>query len=73
MNWIYTINFYLEKIGTLNNTRSEENLVVPRISVHERKDPQNNIKISKLLSIQTKHLEYEYFRLVNIFKNNLAI
>ena len=73
MNWIYTINFYLEKIGTLNNTRSEENLVVPRIFVHERKDPQNNIKLSKLLSIQTKHLEYEYFRLVNIFKNNLAI
>ena len=73
MNWIYTINFYLEKIGTLNNTRSEENLVVPRIFVHDRKDPQNNIKISKLLSIQTKHLEYEYFRLVNIFKNNLAI
>ena len=73
MNWIYTINSYLEKIGTLNNTRSEENLVVPRIFVHDRKDPQNNIKISKLLSIQTKHLEYEYFRLVNIFKNNLAI
>jgi len=73
MNWIYTINFYLEKIGTLNNTRSEENLVVPRIFVHERKDPQNNIKFSKLLSIQTKHLEYEYLRLVNIFKNNLAI
>ena len=67
MNWIYTINFYLEKIGTLNNTRSEENLVVPPISVHERKDPQNNIKISKLLSIQTKHLEYEYYRIVNIF------
>ena len=73
MNWIYTINSYLEKIGTLNNIRSEENLVVPRIFVHDRKDPQNNIKISKLLSIQTKHLEYEYFRLVNIFKNNLAI
>ena len=73
MNWIYTINFYLEKIGTLNNTQSEENLVVPHIFVldfFQRKKPTKYYIYENFQTIihsdKTKHLEYEYFRIVNI-------
>ena len=77
MNWIYTINFYLEKIGTLNNTRSEENLVVPHIFVldfFKEKNPQNIIyeNFQTIIHSDKTHLEYEYFRIVNIKKKQFS-